>query len=124
MYRLPRCILERGIFTELVLRPHRVVERERDARLAADAVEGADRARLTRPDLVGRRVRIQVVEDVHQRHPVAVLREIEQTAMGAFHLFDPVVGPRLLRCGRASTNDRSGRGSDHATQEAATMGRL
>ena len=58
-----------------------------------DAVERSDGADLTGPGLVGRRVRVQVVQDVQQRKAVLVLREIEQAPVGALHLLDPVVVP-------------------------------
>src|SRR5262249_40540778 len=98
--RLSRGVLERQVLAEAVLRPDRVVERERDAGLLSQAVEGADGARLSRRALVSGRVGVQVVEDMQLRYQVAVTREVEETPVRAFDFVQPVVRTRFLggRC--------------------------
>src|SRR5207302_178033 len=87
--RLARGVLESRVLAEPVLLPHRVVERQRDARLAAEAVKRADGADLTGRRLVRLVIGVEVIQDVQEREPVFVLWEIEEAPMRAFDLLDP-----------------------------------
>ena len=90
---LPSRVFESRVCAKLVLGPDCVIECQRNAGLTAHAVEGSHGADLTRPGLVGRGVRVQVVQDVQQGESVLVLWEVEQASVSAFHLPNPVVGP-------------------------------
>jgi hypothetical protein len=54
-----------------------------------------------------------------------VLREVEEAAVRALHLFYPVVGTGHLRGGFSYSAEREtgrGDGSEHATEEATAIG--
>jgi hypothetical protein len=120
--RLSGPILQPRVRAKLVLRPHRVVERERDAGLTTDAVERPHCSHLAGRGLVRLGVGIEVVEDVEQGQPVLVLREVEQTAVRAFDALDPVVVTGLLRACLLAAGDRhGGGGTENPAQETATM---
>jgi len=103
--RLSRRVLQSEIVTKPVLRPHRVVESERNARLIADAVERPDSGHLSGRRLVGGLVGAQVIQDVQQRHAVLVLRKVEQRAVRSLHVVQPGIRTRgLLSLGRPGPN--------------------
>jgi hypothetical protein len=60
---------------------------------------------------------------VQQGQPVLVLREVEQTAVGALDVLDPVIGAAQLRlCALLGAGGRqSGGGTENPAQETATV---
>ena len=116
--RLPARILQPQVFTQPVLRPHRVVETKPDAGGGADAVERAHRAGLAGGG-AGGGVGGQVVEDVQQPEAVHVLRAVEEAAELPRHFLDPGVAAANLR-GRDGGQAGRCRHAEQSGKEAAT----
>src|SRR3954469_14175200 len=117
-------VLQAQVGAEPVLRPDGVIERQRNARLIAGAVERADSADLSWRGLVRGAVRVQVVEDVQQRHRILVLRKIEQASVRAFHLSDPLIRTGIVGRGGARAGDGQARGpcrAQYSTEKASAM---
>src|SRR5262249_15205126 len=125
--RFAALVLQAQIVADRVFRPGGVVEAERDARLRADAVEGADRSHGTPGGLVGLLVGGQIIQDVEERGAVLVLREVEQRPMGALYLSHPRISWIARRRGLCLGTHSGYRchdcgGTEQTSEKSATIG--
>ena len=75
-------------------------------------IDGAD---VSGPGLVRRGIGVEIVQDVQLRKAVLVLRKVEQAAVTAFHLGEPVIGslPFGSACARTGHDETRSSSCSH-----------